>query len=165
MCVHSGGRRPRSVRRSSGCDRSHRRCPRLSTPGCVPAIPREVNPSPAVKNRSQNTLVQQKMDGPFSFIWLALPLAASDASIVKDAVRRARRYPVSYVDAQVVAAARSLACGDSVLGRPQSRSGLRWCRCNESVCRSDVVTQRHRDLFSPETWFNVVRPTQVFGSQ
>jgi predicted nucleic acid-binding protein len=43
-------------------------------------------------------------------IWLAFPLLAIDASVVKDAIRLARRFQVSYFDAQVVAAARSLAC-------------------------------------------------------
>jgi hypothetical protein len=57
----------RFARTRSRCARSHRRCPRLprlSTQGCFPAIPREVNPSPSVNNRSQNTLLQQMVDGP-----------------------------------------------------------------------------------------------------
>ena len=43
-------------------------------------------------------------------IWLAFPLAAIDASIVKDAIRLAQLYQVSYFDAQVIAAARALKC-------------------------------------------------------
>jgi predicted nucleic acid-binding protein len=43
-------------------------------------------------------------------IWLAFPLVAIDAPIVKDAIRLAQRYQVSYFDAQVIAAARSLGC-------------------------------------------------------
>jgi predicted nucleic acid-binding protein len=44
-------------------------------------------------------------------IWLAFPLIAIDAAIVKDAIRLARHFQVSYFDAQIIAAARSQGCG------------------------------------------------------
>lgn len=44
-------------------------------------------------------------------IWLAFPLVAIDASIVKDAIRLARQFQISYFDAQILAAARSQGCG------------------------------------------------------
>ena len=44
-------------------------------------------------------------------IWLAFPLVAVDASIVKDAIRLARHYQIAYFDAQIIAAARRLGCG------------------------------------------------------
>jgi predicted nucleic acid-binding protein len=43
-------------------------------------------------------------------IWLAFPLATVDGLVVKDALRLAQRYQVSYFDAQIIAAARSIAC-------------------------------------------------------
>ena len=43
-------------------------------------------------------------------LWLAFPLIAVDASIVKAAIRLARRFQISYFDAQVIAAAKSLGC-------------------------------------------------------
>jgi predicted nucleic acid-binding protein len=43
-------------------------------------------------------------------LWLAFPLVSIDARIVKDAIRLAQRYQVSYLDAQIIAAARSLEC-------------------------------------------------------
>lgn len=44
-------------------------------------------------------------------LWLAFPMAAIDASVVKDAIRLADRFQVSYFDAQIIAAARGLHCG------------------------------------------------------
>jgi predicted nucleic acid-binding protein len=44
-------------------------------------------------------------------IWLAFPLIAIDAAIVKDAIRLARQYQISYFDAQIIAAARNQGCG------------------------------------------------------
>ncbi|MCE9555720.1 MAG: PIN domain-containing protein [Planctomycetes bacterium] len=47
-------------------------------------------------------------------LWLAFPLAAIDAAIVKDAIRLASRYQISYFDAQIIAAARHLVAGHSI---------------------------------------------------
>lgn len=44
-------------------------------------------------------------------IWLPFPLVAIDILIVKDAIRLAKHYQISYFDAQIIAAARSLGCG------------------------------------------------------
>ncbi|MGI8978362.1 MAG: PIN domain-containing protein [Pirellulaceae bacterium] len=44
-------------------------------------------------------------------LWLAFPLVAIETSIVKDAIRLARQYQISYFDAQIIAAARRLGCG------------------------------------------------------
>ena len=44
-------------------------------------------------------------------LWLAFPLVAIETSIVKDAIRLARHYQISYFDAQIIAATRSQGCG------------------------------------------------------
>lgn len=43
-------------------------------------------------------------------LWLAFPMVEIDGEIVKDAIRLAGRYHVSYFDAQVIAAARRVPC-------------------------------------------------------
>ena len=43
--------------------------------------------------------------------WLAFPLIPLDEAIVKDAIRLARRYQISYFDAQIIAAAKVASCG------------------------------------------------------
>jgi predicted nucleic acid-binding protein len=42
--------------------------------------------------------------------WLVFPLIPVDAPIVKMAIQLAKRYGISYFDAQIVAAAKSLGC-------------------------------------------------------
>jgi predicted nucleic acid-binding protein len=44
-------------------------------------------------------------------LWSVFPLITVDLPIVKEAIRLALRYQVSYFDAQVLAAAKSLNCG------------------------------------------------------
>ena len=42
--------------------------------------------------------------------WMAFLLIPTDGAIVKDAIRLAGRYQISYFDAQIIAAARALRC-------------------------------------------------------
>jgi len=42
--------------------------------------------------------------------WLAFPLSPIDGAIVKEAIRLAGRFQISYFDAQIVAAAKTLGC-------------------------------------------------------
>jgi predicted nucleic acid-binding protein len=42
--------------------------------------------------------------------WMAFPLIPIDGTIVKEAIRLAKRYQVSYFDAQIIAAAKAMGC-------------------------------------------------------
>jgi predicted nucleic acid-binding protein len=47
-------------------------------------------------------------------IWLGFPLAAVDAAVIKEAIRLAERFGISYFDAQILAAAKILGCNTLV---------------------------------------------------
>ena len=67
-----------------------------------------INVSTSSRRSAPLTLVQAEQ---WIDLWLAFPLVSVDAHIVKDAIRLAIRFQVSYFDAQILAAARSLQCG------------------------------------------------------
>jgi len=60
-------------------------------------------------------------------LWLPFPLVAIDAAIVKDAIRLASRFQISYFDGQIIAAARRLGCGKLIsedLNHGQNYDGI-----------------------------------------
>ncbi len=67
-----------------------------------------INVSTSSRRSAPLTLIQAER---WIDLWLAFPLVSVDARIIKDAIRLAIRYQVSYFDAQILAAARSLQCG------------------------------------------------------
>lgn len=66
-----------------------------------------VNASTAKRRPLPLTLAQAEQ---WIDIWLAFPLVPVDGALVKEALRLAQRYQISYFDAQVVAAAKRLGC-------------------------------------------------------
>jgi len=60
--------------------------------------------------------------------WLAFPFVRVDETIVKDAIRLAQRYQISYFDAQIVAAAKVSCCStlySEDLNHGQNYDGVR----------------------------------------
>ena len=66
-----------------------------------------INVSTSARRPAPLTLPQA---GGWIDTWMVFPLIPIDGAIVKEAIRLAGRYQISYFDAQIVAAAKALAC-------------------------------------------------------
>ena len=67
-----------------------------------------VNASTSPRRPAPLTLAQAER---WIDLWLAFPLLPVDRAVVKDAIRLAGRYQISYFDGQIIAAARTTPCG------------------------------------------------------